>query len=88
VRELRNFAFGAVLGQSSPAFEPASRAEGGLKERVAAVEAAAITDAIIDAQGNMSEAISRLGLPRKTFYDKVARLKLDLSAIRQRARNG
>jgi DNA-binding NtrC family response regulator len=36
----------------------------------------------------MSEAISRLGLPRKTFYDKVARLKLDLSAIRQRARNG
>jgi two-component system C4-dicarboxylate transport response regulator DctD len=87
VRELRNFAFGAVLGQSSPAFEPASRAEGGLKERVAALEATTITEAIIDAQGNMSDAISRLGLPRKTFYDKVARLKLDLSTIRQRAKN-
>ena len=87
VRELRNFAFSAVLGQSSPAFAPASRTEGGLKERVAALEAATITEAIIDAQGNMSEAISRLGLPRKTFYDKVARLKLDLSRIRHQAKN-
>jgi len=87
VRELRNFAFNAVLGQSSPAFAPASRTEGGLKERVAALEAATITEAIIDAQGNMSEAISRLGLPRKTFYDKVARLKLDLSTIRQQAKS-
>ncbi len=82
VRELRNYAFSAVLGQAtSDAGDMASPRS--LKERVAAFEAVAIADALAETGGNVGQAMDRLGLPRKTFYDKVARLKLDLPALRK-----
>jgi len=82
IRELRNFAFAAVLGQPGAALSSTRAGDGDLKSRVAAFEAAAITEALHKAHVNVGEALRLLGLPRKTFYDKVARLDLNLPDLR------
>jgi two-component system C4-dicarboxylate transport response regulator DctD len=88
VRELRNYAFSAVLGQVGGEVAPGASWEGSLKDRVAAFESAAIIEAIQEAGGNIGKAITRLGLPRKTFYDKVNRLQIDLSELRELGKAG
>lgn len=86
VRELRNFAFATVLGLPNSMGANHISDKGGLKERVAAFEAAAITEALESARGNVGAAMQILGLPRKTFYDKIARLNLRLPELRTASR--
>lgn len=71
LRELEQFAERHVLE-----LQPEGAAAGGdrsLSELVADYEAALIRDALRQAQGNATAAMERLKLPRKTFYDKLAR---------------
>lgn len=82
VRELRNFAFSTAVRQSS-IVDVEDCGEGTMKKRVAAFEAELIRQALHQSQGNVGQAISRLGLPRKTFYDKVTRLKIPISELRK-----
>lgn len=82
IRELRNRAFALVLqdgldehaGQMPPS---------DLKSRVALYEAALIKEALQQSEGRVGEAIKRLGLPRKTFYDKASRLGIDIDGVRR-----
>ncbi|GAA4042331.1 sigma-54 dependent transcriptional regulator [Sphingomonas rosea] len=82
IRELRNRAFALVLhdGENGGAQEEAAD---DLKSRVALYEAALIKEALLRSDGRVGEAIKRLGLPRKTFYDKVSRLGIDITALRR-----
>lgn len=82
IRELRNFAFSTVVGQAGALAADSGR-EATLKTRVAAFEAELIVQALHDSRGNVGQAISRLGLPRKTFYDKIRRLNISISALRK-----
>lgn len=82
VRELRNFAFSAVLNLldgSGP-----STAHQTLPDRVAAYEAMLLREALETTRGNVARAIELLGVPRKTFYDKMARAGLTAGAFRRR----
>ncbi|KEO59247.1 sigma-54-dependent transcriptional regulator [Thioclava indica] len=45
----------------------------GLAERMAGVEKSLLAEALAQAGGNATEAATALKLPRKTFYDKLAR---------------
>ncbi|RDE07053.1 sigma-54-dependent transcriptional regulator [Sphingomonas aracearum] len=82
VRELRNHAFAVVLGM-----EGATQGEAAplppLAARVAAFEAGAIEEALRRTGGQVTRAIDLLGLPRKTFYDKVNRLGIDVASFRR-----
>ncbi|MPQ93518.1 sigma-54 dependent transcriptional regulator [Thioclava sp. JE_KL1] len=63
--EAMRFAMGLEAG------EPPE--ELGLSERMAAVEKSLLAEALTRAGGNATEAAAALKLPRKTFYDKLAR---------------
>ena len=82
IRELRNHAFSVVLGQAKMGIVPRPGREKTLRERVADFEAEAIAEAFAETKGSVGEAIRRLGLPAKTFYDKASKLGLDLSELR------
>ena len=71
VRELRNAAERHALGiGDEPAAADPPGAEG-LTARVDAFERALIEQALRDAGGSVKDAHEALGLPRKTFYDKM-----------------
>jgi two-component system C4-dicarboxylate transport response regulator DctD len=77
VRELLHFADRVALGlepaeASAPAAAPAP-AEGTLPERVDRYEAELIRDALEAHGGDVRATIEALGVPRKTFYDKLKR---------------
>lgn len=81
IRELRNRAFALVLengvqvgGGDVPARD--------FKSRLAQYEVALIEDALRQCDGRVGDAIKRLGLPRKTFYDKASRLGIDIGNFR------
>jgi two-component system C4-dicarboxylate transport response regulator DctD len=84
VRELRNFAYTAVLGLSDEAPQATPADAGSLATRVRRFEAGAIRDALAQTGGDVAAAIRTLGLPRKTFYDKIARHGIKPDAFRQR----
>ncbi|MFC3169537.1 sigma-54-dependent transcriptional regulator [Paracoccus fontiphilus] len=70
--ELRGFAESQAIGVTT--FTPRPDAPvAGLSELVATYEAELIRDALRLADGNATAAMQRLHLPRKTFYDKLAR---------------
>lgn len=78
VRELSHFAERAVLGMMPPAAAtPASDGvmtqTGTLPERLERLEAEIIREALAAHEGNVQETIAALGIPRKTFYDKLQR---------------
>lgn len=88
VRELQNFAEQNVLGLWDGK-RATSRAElplttHNLKARVAEFEKAFIEQTLQESGGDIQTAIAALGLPRKTFYDKVKRLSIALSDFRVR----
>ncbi len=85
VRELAHFADRFVLGLEDQAGE-AALPTGSLPDRVAAFERDAIVEAVLATDGEIGVAMERLGLPRKTFYYKVQRHGIDLTALRRRAR--
>lgn len=70
--ELRGFAERQAVGVT-PFTAQADSSGSGLSDLVAAYEAELICDALREAGGNATAAMGRLGLPRKTFYDKLAR---------------
>jgi two-component system C4-dicarboxylate transport response regulator DctD len=76
VRELSHFAERAVLGLMPAAATPApsaSDAGGTLPERLERLEAEIIRDTLSVHGGDVQETIAALGIPRKTFYDKLQR---------------
>ncbi|TKA95727.1 sigma-54-dependent Fis family transcriptional regulator [Cereibacter changlensis] len=81
VRELQHFAERQALGLA-PEEGGAEGPEPTLAESVAAFEAELIRDALRQAGGNASRAMLRLGLPRKTFYDKLTRHAIRAEAFR------
>lgn len=82
VRELRNFAFEVAAGRAAPGAIEGARG-GDLPSRVAEFEASLIRNALLRHGGRVSRALAELGVPRKTLYDKIARLGIDLDAIRR-----
>jgi len=84
IRELRNFAFQAVLGMSDEAVAspPADRQT--LPQRVSQFEAGAIEEILRATRGSVTAALPILGIPRKTFYDKVARLGINPADFRRK----
>lgn len=84
VRELRNVAERQVLlglpvelPQGSSIAMPAD--DLALSEKVAFFECALIEEALSQTSGSVKEAIALLKLPRKTFYDKVAKYGIERS---------
>ncbi|WP_062230929.1 sigma-54-dependent transcriptional regulator [Aureimonas sp. N4] len=74
VRELVHFAERVALGIADVASRPEiPRAGLTLPERVDAFEADAIREALEENNGDVKLTIEALGIPRKTFYDKLQR---------------
>jgi len=81
VRELVHFAERVALGLTGD-LSPTTGQMGdsdqpSLPERLNAVEATLIREALQASQGDVRAALERLGIPRKTFYDKLARHGID-----------
>ncbi|MCB5204210.1 sigma-54 dependent transcriptional regulator [Neorhizobium sp. T786] len=78
VRELSHFAERTVLGiapapsEQQPPADPAEES-GSLPERLDRLEAQIIRDTLSAHEGNVQKTIATLGIPRKTFYDKLQR---------------
>ncbi len=82
VRELRNLADRLVLFGVDEGFAittsdlEESQAPPPLPEQVAAFEKAVIIQALRECRGRAADTIEKLGLPRKTFYDKLKKFGL------------
>jgi two-component system C4-dicarboxylate transport response regulator DctD len=76
VRELIHYAERVVLGLDDQSPDPDAEVAS-LAERVAQFEAAQLCKALADHDGRVGAAIAALGLPRKTFYDKLKRHGID-----------
>lgn len=83
-RELRNYAFSAVLGlqQKLPGSADPSRQT--LSARMAAVERTLILEAIDAAGWNVSQACTMLGVSRQTLYEKIAKHNIPLAGRRDK----
>lgn len=78
VRELSHFAERAVLGVMPPAAAslapPVTSAKSGsLPEQLDRLEGQIIREALSTNDGNVQQTLAALGIPRKTFYDKLQR---------------
>nr|WP_298098205.1 sigma-54 dependent transcriptional regulator [uncultured Shinella sp.] len=76
VRELSHFAERAVLGMMPAAAAPSTSSAtetGSLPERLERLEAEIIRQTLATHSGDVQETITALGIPRKTFYDKLQR---------------
>lgn len=82
VRELAYFAERFVIGLSAPQALQEKDLSMSLSQRVQRFEAKLIQQALIETGGNVRETVQRLGIPRKTFYDKITRHGLSLDAFR------
>ncbi|NYT42336.1 sigma-54-dependent Fis family transcriptional regulator [Sphingomonas sp. R-74633] len=85
VRELKNFAFEVAAGRSFAELGDAD-GEADLPTRLARFEESLIRDALVRHEGRVSRALVQLGVPRKTLYDKIARLGIDLAEIKRARR--
>lgn len=79
VRELRNFAERLALGIVPATVE--SGTVSSLPQQLDAFEKERIAASLEQAAGNVAAAADRLGIPRKTMYDKLK--KYDLSPVRK-----
>jgi two-component system C4-dicarboxylate transport response regulator DctD len=80
VRELRNAAERYALGlveTFAPRMSPAESAPLSLAQQVEAFERAVIERCLEDTGGRISAVMERLGVPRRTLSEKMARLGLD-----------
>ncbi|MDQ0512949.1 sigma-54-dependent transcriptional regulator [Ancylobacter amanitiformis] len=83
VRELLHFAERVALGLPEPAPASAMAADGepaSLPERLGAIEANLIREALEAHGGDVRATVQALGIPRKTFYDKLARYGIERAA--------
>jgi two-component system C4-dicarboxylate transport response regulator DctD len=76
VRELRNFADRVVLGVAETGAADADSGAGSLPQRVDAYERMLIADALAACDGSVAAAADRLGVPKKTLYDKIRKYQL------------
>lgn len=83
VRELEHFAGRVALGVENT-FAGGEGDGAGLHARVSQFEADVIREALTACQGDAQSAMARLALPRKTFYDKLARHGLKIADYRRR----
>lgn len=83
VRELKNYAVTSVLGLADA---PGKRTDEriALNERLRRYEASVIEDALRSTGGNVTAAQALLMVPRKTLYEKMARLSIDVARYRVR----
>lgn len=81
VRELKNYAEALVLGIKNTD-TPDLHSKMTLSESVAQFEAGLIRSTLETTKGDVKTTIEILGIPRKTFYDKVSRHEIDLSQYR------
>lgn len=72
-RALMNAAMRFAMGMGEDALRTASGQGLGLSEQLAQVERSLLIEALQRARGRSGEAAEALKLPRKTFYDKLAR---------------
>ncbi|MGV2897597.1 sigma-54-dependent transcriptional regulator [Achromobacter sp. AGC78] len=80
VRELAHFAERVVLGVLSMPESGATQQKQealSLPERMESLEAQLIRDALAANQGDIKATLETLGIPRKTFYDKLQRHGID-----------
>jgi two-component system C4-dicarboxylate transport response regulator DctD len=82
VRELRNFADRVVLKMPDVADGDVDAIES-LAQRVERYEASLIRDALRATDGDVRATLAKLAIPRKTFYDKIARHGIDLDSFRR-----
>ncbi len=82
LRELQNFAEQAILNLDRAEAALPDRDAGRLPERVARFEAEAIRSALRQEGGRIAACCARLGIPRKTFYDKIAKYGIQPAAFR------
>lgn len=76
LHELRAYARNHVLGlhpKAERGTTAAASLAGTLRDRLAAFERAILEDALRQTGGNIPNTVHLLGLPRKTFYDKLAK---------------
>ena len=84
VRELKAVAERLCLGLGDGLdTAPVGPASLSLNARMDAYERGLIRDALRATRGNVAEAAERLGLPKKTLYDKLARHQLEPDAFRK-----
>lgn len=83
LRELQNFAEQVVLNLERAEFALAE-VKLGLAQRVAFFEKEVIVGTLRSVAGDMQQACAKLGTPRKTLYDKIARHQIDLQGIRSK----
>ncbi|WP_184718562.1 sigma-54 dependent transcriptional regulator [Caulobacter sp.] len=86
VRELSHYAQRVALGLADQASQAEPGGPAPLPARVATYEARLIEEALAGAEGDVRKALEVLGIPRKTFYDKVERHGIDLAKHRKRTR--
>lgn len=84
VRELSHFAQRVVLGLDETVGDAATGEAPPLPARVAAYEADLIKETLGRCQGDVRSALAVLGIPRKTFYDKLERYGIDINRFRAR----
>lgn len=72
IRELSHFAQRFALGLETRENEPHQQ-EMGLTERIAWLERRILQDTLETVDGNITEALRQLRIPRKTLYDKLKR---------------
>ncbi|MBB3950286.1 sigma-54-dependent transcriptional regulator [Aureimonas jatrophae] len=79
VRELSHYAERVALGldEEAESAEPALDVGGSLAERVERFEGEAIRETLRRHRGEVRASLEALGLPRKTFYDKLQRHGID-----------
>ena len=84
LRELSHFAERLVLGIGIDATAPIGLTPPDpLPLRIERFEAGLIRDALRSTHGDVKSCLEILRIPRKTFYDKVARHRIDLDAFRR-----
>ncbi|TDT93464.1 MULTISPECIES: sigma-54-dependent transcriptional regulator [Azorhizobium] len=88
VRELMHYAERVALGLVDPPAAAAVLPDTSLTlpQRVEAFEAEQIRAALATAQGDVQATVKALGIPRKTFYDKLHRHGIDQNAFRPAGR--
>ena len=91
VRELEHFAERFALGLDAGGgltLTAKAKTDPGLAERVSQFEADMIRQTLSAHRGNAQATASALGLPRKTFYDKLSKHRIDIGAFRVKDRAG
>jgi len=83
IRELAHFAERVVLGLERLPYGQPGSAQDPLPARVESFEESVIKDALRATRGDVKSTLALLQVPRKTFYDKVARYQIDLDSFRR-----